>query len=145
MCVCVCGSHENIWILSNWKVFIYMSARGINLYHVEASAANVQRPLVSPRRYLTNENYGLSSGKILRHEHISFLDRLAALSPTTTIYAYQIIERIGLVQPFALFTIYVYDNNSTCSRQYFSKNNDVVLVNSRIFFLSTLGWNGRLK
>lgn len=46
---------------SGWRVFIYMSARGINLYHVEASAASVQKLLVSFWRYLANENYDLSS------------------------------------------------------------------------------------
>lgn len=46
---------------SDWRVFVYMSARGINLYHVEASAASVQRLLISFWRYLANENYDLSS------------------------------------------------------------------------------------
>lgn len=45
---------------SGSRVFIYMSTRGINLYHVEASAA-IQRLLVSFWRYLANENYDLSS------------------------------------------------------------------------------------
>lgn len=80
---------------SDWKVFIYMSARGINLY--QASAASVQRLLVSFWRYLANENYDLSSEGFYG---TSTLVSSASCWPSRLrLYAYQTIERTGLVQP----------------------------------------------
>lgn len=91
---------------SDWRVFIYMSARGINLYHVEASAAaSVQRLLVSFWRYLANENYDLSSEGFYDTSTLVFS---ASCWPSRLrLYAYQTIERTGLVHPFTLFVMHV--------------------------------------
>lgn len=81
-----------------------MSVRGINLYHVEASAASVQRLLISFSRYLANVNYDLSSEGFYG---MSALVSLASCWPFRLhLYAYPIIKRTGLVQPFTLFKIH---------------------------------------
>jgi len=101
-----------------------MSARGINLYHVEASAASVQRLLISFWRYLANENYDLSSEGFYG---TSTLVSLASCWPSRLyLYAYQTIKRTGLVQPRLLLCLRCTDdNNSICSRQYLSKKDGV--------------------
>lgn len=110
-----------------------MSARGINLYRVEASAASVQRPLISFWRYLANENYDLSSK---RFYGTSTLVSLASCwSSRLRLYAYQNIKRTGLVQPRLLLCSRCTDgNNSIWSCRYLSKNDDIDLGRCRTFF-----------
>lgn len=93
---------------SSWRVFIYMSTRGINLYHVEASAASVQRLLVSFWRYLANENYDLSSEG--SYDTSTLISAASCRSSRLHLYAYQAGERTGLVQ--SLLLLY-----SECMRQ----------------------------
>lgn len=119
----------------DWRVFIYMSARGINLYRVEASAASVQRLLVSFWRYLANENYDLSSEGFYG---TSTLVSSASCWPSRLrLYAY--MHRPPSEPDWSSRAFYfVRDargNNSICSRRYLSKNNDVDPGYSRISFL----------
>ncbi|KYN13904.1 hypothetical protein ALC57_13978, partial [Trachymyrmex cornetzi] len=77
-------------LLSDWRVFIYMSTHGINLYHVEASAASVQRLLVSFWRYLANENYDLSSEGF--YGTSTLVSSASCWLSRLRLYAYQTIE-----------------------------------------------------
>lgn len=103
-----------------------MSAHGINLYHVEASAASVQRLLVSFWRYLANENYDLSSEGFYS---TSTLVSSPSCRPSR-LYAYVYMPTRPSSEPdwFSRAFYFVRDahgNNSTCSRRYLSKNDNV--------------------
>lgn len=94
-------------LLSGWRVFIYMSVHGINLYHVKASAASVQRLLVSFWRYLANENYDLSSegfyGTSTLVSSASCCSFAYVYTPTTHHRA----NRIGPAAPFTLSKLHI--------------------------------------
>lgn len=110
---------------SGWRVFIYMSVHGINLYHVKASAASVQRLLVSFWRYLANENYDLSSEGF--YSTSTLVSSASCVSPLfrLRLYAYHTpsSEPDWPSRTFYLVQV-AHGNNSTCSRRYLSKNDD---------------------
>ena len=109
-------------LLSDWRVFIYMSTHGINLYHVEASAASVQRLLISFWRYLTNENYDLSCEGF--YGTSTLISSASCWPSRLRLYAYQTSEPDWSSRAFYFIQNARY-NNSICSRQYLSKNDDV--------------------
>lgn len=94
-------------LLSSWRVLIYMSVHGINLYHVKASAASVQRLLVSFWRYLANENYDLSSEGFYGTSTLVSSASCCSFAYVYTPTIHHRANRIGPAAPFTLFKLHM--------------------------------------